>query len=214
MEHLRVLALQVAKDYTSDIYLFQDLEATYRWLDDHQDEVEDVIIECHDQPLFLNVDDPKTDPWLWHSADEMFFNILDGGDLKSVKKFLLPFKDLLSVSGVEDIVHAPVPGVVRSSVDAQLTLLRTGFQRMRIEGKLTDVVFISDDETRYPAHRAFLAPMSEYLDDLFCGSFTESGPGTADEPIEIEVEYPGSCVECVLGECFPALPLFNADGLC
>ncbi|KAJ7673472.1 hypothetical protein B0H17DRAFT_1083119 [Mycena rosella] len=198
VEHLRVLALQVAKDYTSDIYLLSDLEATYRWLDDHQDEVEDVIIEFHDQPLFLNVPDPKTDPWLWHSADEMFFNILDGGDLKSVKKFLLPFKDLLTVAGVEDIVNAPVPGLVRSSVDAQLTLLRTGFQTMRVEGKLTDVVFISDDEARYGAHRAFLAPMSEYLNDLFCGSFTESGPGTADDPVEIEVDYPGACVEATM----------------
>ncbi|KAJ6602456.1 hypothetical protein DFH09DRAFT_968836 [Mycena vulgaris] len=198
VEHLRVLALQIAKDYTSDIYLLSDLEATYRWLDDHQDEVEDVIIEFHDQPLFLNVSDPRSDPWLWHSADEMFFNILDGGELKSVKKFLLPFKDLLTVSGVEDIINAPVPGLVRSSVDAQLTLLRTGFQTMRMEGKLTDVVFISDDESRYGAHRAFLAPMSDYLNDLFCGSFTESGPGTADDPIEIEVDYSGPCVEATL----------------
>ncbi|KAJ7471857.1 hypothetical protein FB451DRAFT_1251196 [Mycena latifolia] len=196
--HLRVLALQVAKDYTSDIYLLSDLEATYKWLDDHQDEVEDVIIEFHDQPLFLNVADPRTDPWLWHSADEMFFNIIDGGELKSVKKFLLPFKDLLTVSGVEDIVNAPVPGLERSSVDTQLTLLRTGFQTMRMEGKLTDVVFISDDESRYGAHRAFLAPMSDYLNDLFCGSFTESGPGTADDPVEIEVDYSGACVEATL----------------
>ncbi|KAJ7119509.1 hypothetical protein C8R44DRAFT_176382 [Mycena epipterygia] len=198
VKHLRVLALEVAKDYTSDIYLLSDLEATYRWLDDHQDEVEDFIIDHHDQPLFLNVDDPKTDPWLFHTADEMFFNILDGGELKSVKKFLLPFKDLLSVSGVEDIVNAPVPGLVRSSVDAQLTLLRTGFQTMRVEGKLTDVVFIADDDTRHGAHRAFLAPTSDYLNDLFCGAFTESGPGTADDPVEVEVDYSGPCVEATL----------------
>ncbi|KAJ7736786.1 hypothetical protein DFH07DRAFT_842830 [Mycena maculata] len=198
VEHLRVLALQVAKDYTADIYLLQDLEATYKWLDDHQDEVEDGIIEYHDEPLFLNVDDPRSDPWVWHAADEMFFNILEGGDLKSVKKFLTPFKDLLSVAGVEDIVNAPVPGVARSSVEAQLILLRKGFQTMRMEGKLTDVVFIADDEARYGAHRAFLAPMSDYLNDLFCGSFTESGPGTADDPVEIEVDYPGPCVECIL----------------
>ncbi|KAJ7629420.1 hypothetical protein DFH06DRAFT_1338309 [Mycena polygramma] len=198
VEHLRVLALQVAKDYTSDVYLLSDLESTYRWLDDNQDEVEDIIVEYHDEPIFLNVDDPKTDPWLWHSADEMFFNIVDSGDLKSVKKFLLPFKDLLTVSGVEDIINAPVPGLVRSTVDAQLMQLRTGFQAMRMEGKLTDVVFVADDEARYGAHRAYLAPMSEYLNDLFCGSFTEAGPGTADDPVEIEVDYSGPCVEAIL----------------
>ncbi|KAJ7641407.1 hypothetical protein FB45DRAFT_900138 [Roridomyces roridus] len=198
VEHLRVLALQVAKDYTSDVYVQQDLEATYRWLDDRQDVVEEILIEFHDEPLFLNVNDPRTDPWLWHCADEMFFNIVDGGDLKSVKKFLMPFKDLLSVAGVENIKHAPVPGVERSTTESQLTLLRQGFQTMRAEAKLTDVVFVADDDMRYPAHRAFLAPMSEYLNDLFCGSFTESGPGTAEEPIEIELDYPGSCVDCIL----------------
>ncbi|KAJ7186780.1 hypothetical protein C8R46DRAFT_279690 [Mycena filopes] len=198
VEHLRVLALQVAKDYTSDIYLLADLESTYKWLDTHQDEVLDSLIEFHDEPLFLNVDDPKTDPWQWHCADEMFFNILDGGDLKSVKKFLRPLKDLLTVAGVEDIVHAPVPGLERATVETQLSLLRAGFQTMRLEGKLTDVVFVADDETRYGAHRAYLAPQSEYLNDLFCGSFTEAGPGTAEDPVEIEVDYSGVCVEAVL----------------
>ncbi|KAF7361321.1 BTB domain-containing protein [Mycena sanguinolenta] len=206
IEHLRVLALQVAKDYTSDIYLLSDLEATYAWLEEHQHELEDSMIEFHDEPLFLNVDDPKTDPWSFNSADELFFNIRDGGDLKSVKKFLLPFKDLLTVSGVEDIVNAPVPGVELSSVETQLSVLRKGFQAMRLEGKLIDVVFISDDETRYPAHRAYLAPMSEYLQDLFTGSFTEAGPGTADEPIEIEVDYPGPCVEAILDYLYLAKP--------
>ncbi|KAJ7280333.1 hypothetical protein C8J57DRAFT_1175059 [Mycena rebaudengoi] len=199
VDHLRVLCSQVAKDLPSDPYCLSDLLETYKWLDDHQDVVEDIIVNYHSEPLFLNVDDPATEPWLWHSADEMFFNILDGGDLKSVKKFLMPFKDLLSVAGVEDIVNPTVPtGLVRSSVDTQLTTLRTGLQTMRFEGKLTDVVFISDDDTRYPAHRSFLAPMSEYLNDLFCGSFTEAGPGTADDPVEIEVDYPGACVDAAL----------------
>ncbi|KAF7297128.1 BTB domain-containing protein [Mycena indigotica] len=206
VEHLRVLALRIAKDFTSDVYVLSDLEATYKWLDDHQDEVEDEIIEFHDEPLFLNVDDPKSDPWVWHSADEMFFNIMDGGDLKSVKKSLLRFRDLLSVAGVEDIIQAPVPGLERSSIDTQLGILRRGFQMMREEGKLTDVVFVCDDETRKPAHRAWLAPMSEYLNDLFCGSFTEAGPGTADDPIVVEVDYSGPCVETVLDFMYTVKP--------
>ncbi|KAF7320872.1 BTB domain-containing protein [Mycena chlorophos] len=196
--HLRVLALKVAKDFTSDIYVLADLQATYKYLDDFQDEAEDIISVYHDEPLFLNVEDPKTDPWVFHCADEMFFNILDGGDLKSVKKFLQPFRDLLAVTGVEDIVQIPIPKVEQSSVETQLAMLRTGFESMRAEGKLTDVVFVCDDESRQLAHRAFVAPMSEYLSDLFLGSFTEAGPGTAEEPVEVEVDYPGQCVAAVL----------------
>ncbi|CAK5278239.1 unnamed protein product [Mycena citricolor] len=211
VEHLRVLALQVAQDLPSDIYVLSDLQATYEWLDDHQHLAEEIIVEMHDQPLFLNVDDPRTERWVWHCADEMFFNILDGGDLKSVKKFLVPWRDLLSVAGVDDIVNAPVPATERSSVETQLQMLRDGFQSMRVQGLLTDVVFVSEptstdaeDGTRFPAHRAFLAPMSEYLNDLFCGSFTESGPGTADDPIEVDLEYSALTVEAVLDFMYQA----------
>lgn len=203
MEHLCVLALQVARDHPSNPYVLSDLKATYDWLDQHQDEAEDIIINLHDKRIFLNVDDPHTESWTWHSADEMFFNITnEGGDLKMVHKFLEPYRDLLYVSGVEEILKPVVPTPTISSAQAKLDSLYSGFNLMRVEGKLTDVVFITEDEQRFPAHRAVLAPMSEYLQDLFCGEFTESGPASSSEPIEIDVEYTGPCFQAVLGESF------------
>ena len=197
-----MLALQVARDHPSNQHVLSSLEATYKWLDDHQDEAADIIIEYHDKPLFLNVDDPKRELWVWHCADEMFFNISDG-DMKPVGKFLQAFKDLLTVAGVESIVNPAVPeGTLVVTAQAKLSALHDGFNSMRVEGKLTDVVFVTSDEPeqRFLAHRTILVPMSEYLRDLFCGDFAESGPASTEEPIEVELEYSGKCVGCILGK--------------
>ncbi|KAK0187120.1 hypothetical protein F5146DRAFT_1063566 [Armillaria mellea] len=214
IQHLRVLALEVARDHTFDRHVLSDLEATYKWLDEHQDEVGEEMITLHQEHLFLNVDDPKRDVWMWNSADDMFFNITENGEFKTVHKFLEPYKDLLYVSGVESINDPPRPEPVLSSVEAQFSKLREGFNAMRLEGKLTDVVFVTEDEQRFAAHRSFLSPMSEYLRDLFCGEFTEAGPASADEPIEVGVEYPGSCLKTLLDFIYTGTaPDFDDIGL-
>ncbi|KAF8993066.1 hypothetical protein BDZ89DRAFT_1185754 [Hymenopellis radicata] len=112
----------------------------------------------------------RVDVWLWNCADEMFLNFTDGGDLKAVRKFLQPYKDLLYVSGVEEIMNPPAPETEFTSVEAQYAPLSKGYAE--------------NNEERFPAHRSFLAPMSEYLKDLFCGDFTEAGPESSAEPIE------------------------------
>lgn len=182
-----------------DRHVLADLKTVYKWLDEHQDEIGNELITYHDERLFLNVDDPTVDVWIWNSADEMFLNIVDNGDIKAVRQFLQPFTDLLYVAGVEEIVYPKAPEPKLSSVEAQHALLKAGFNEMRLGGILTDVVFVSEDEERFPAHRAFLAPMSEYLKDLFCGDFTEAGPATAAEPMEVGVDYSGACVKTILG---------------
>ncbi|KAK0447435.1 uncharacterized protein EV420DRAFT_1713851 [Desarmillaria tabescens] len=214
IQHLRVLALEVARDHTFDRHVLSDLKATYKWLDEHQDEVGEEMIKLHQERLFLNVDDPKSDVWMWNSADEMFFNITETEEFKTVHKFLEPYKDLLYVSGVESISDPPRPEPVLSSVEAQFSKLREGFNVMRLEEKLTDVVFVTEDDQHFAAHRSFLSPMSEYLRDLFCGEFTEAGPASADEPIEVSVEYPGKCLKTVLDFIYTGTtPDFDDIGL-
>ncbi|KAG7442137.1 uncharacterized protein BT62DRAFT_1010912 [Guyanagaster necrorhizus] len=198
IQHLHVLALEVARDHPFDRHLLFDLNATYNWLDERQDEVGEEMIDLHQERLFLNVDDPNSDVWVWNSADEMFFSITENGEFKTVHKFLELYRDLLYVSGVESINDPPRPEPVLSSVETQFSKLREGFNTMRLEDKLTDVVFVTEDGQRFAAHRSFLSPMSEYLRDLFCGEFTEAGPASADEPIEVSVEYPGKCLKTVL----------------
>lgn len=198
--HLRTLTLQVANDNPSSEHVLSDLEATYKWLNAQYDEARDIMIQHHNEPLFLNVDDPSHNAWVWHCADELSFNIFDSSGLYSVRKFLVPFRDLLLVSGVEEIVNATCPTTLVSSPDVQLTSLRSCFNSMRQTQKLTDVVFIALNGDEFPAHRSLLVSTSEYFQDLFCGEFHESGPASAENPVEVPVMHSSSCLKSTLGE--------------
>jgi hypothetical protein len=78
---------------------------------------------------------------------------------------------------------------------------------MRERQELTDVVFEADDDDEEdkvpipPAHRAFLSACSEHFKHLFTGTFAESRPASANNPIKISVKgYSSQCVRLVLGE--------------
>ena len=205
MDHLCVLALRVAKDHSSNVYLLRDLQDTYFWLNAHQDEAADYIIHFHDQKLFLNVDDPATEQWSWQCADEMFFSVgrAEGStvQLRTVRKFLTPYSDLLVIAGVEDIIYPTAP---LTTGITSLNRLYSGFNKLRQEQQLTDVIFVCDEsETRLPAHRFLLAATSSYLNDLFCGEFREGeAAASAGQPIEVAMEHSGASVEAVLGMSF------------
>lgn len=203
--HLRTLALRVAIDNPSNEHVLSDLEATYKWLNTQVRDAGNIMIQHHAQPLFLNVDDPLHDVWTWHCADELFFNISDSRGLYAVRKFLEPFKDLLRVSGVEEILNPPCPETQVSSADMQLTSLRLAFDSMRQERTLTDVIFLALNGDEFPAHRSLLVSTSEYFRDLFCGSFREAGPASAENPVEVSVNHSSLCLKSTLGEPLPFL---------
>ncbi|KIY62733.1 hypothetical protein CYLTODRAFT_458738 [Cylindrobasidium torrendii FP15055 ss-10] len=206
IEHLRVLVLMVARDHIGNSTVLFDLERTYKYLDEHQDEIGDALWRYHDQKLFLNVHDPHIDAWVWNSADDLFFNIVDNGELVSVRTFLEPFKDLLYVAGVEEIKYPEAPKPALTPVETQYAKLKEEMNIMRESGVLTDVVLVCEDEVQYLAHRAFLATMSEYLKDLFCGDFTEAGPASAADPVRVNVDYSGECVGVVIDFIYTGKP--------
>ncbi|KAM6499320.1 hypothetical protein JOM56_004828 [Amanita muscaria] len=52
--------------------------------------------------LFLNVDDPESNDWTWHSASNLVIDLLDIGDMHGVKGFLRNYNGLLKGAGVKN----------------------------------------------------------------------------------------------------------------
>ncbi|KIL60390.1 hypothetical protein M378DRAFT_180440 [Amanita muscaria Koide BX008] len=52
--------------------------------------------------LFLNVDDPESNDWTWHSASNLVIDLLDIGDMHGVKGFLRNYNELLKGAGVKN----------------------------------------------------------------------------------------------------------------
>lgn len=193
--------MRVAKDHSSDAHLLRDLEATYMWLDAHQDEAADYIIQFHDLKLFLNVGDPKTEEWSWQCADELFFDVsrAEGStvQLRTIGEFLRPYSDLLAIAGVEDIMYPTVP---MTTGITPLHKLYSGFNKLRKKRRLTDVVFVCDGgKTRLLAHRFLLAATSSFLDDLFFEELKDEAAVAVEKSVEVAMDHSGVSVEAVLG---------------
>ncbi|KAF8970968.1 hypothetical protein BDZ97DRAFT_1410625 [Flammula alnicola] len=95
------------------------------------------------------------------------------------------------------------------SETSKLEAMRKGFDNLRKEKALTDVVFIAHeatDDDLHPedsqplvAHRAFLAALSEYFSDSFCGGFAESRVASPEDPVQLNVsDHSRQCVQLVL----------------
>lgn len=201
--------------------LIHDLESTYAFLEDNIGSAtgED-IVQIRDGALFLNVESPDTDTWVWDEGDRLVFETHDmGNSVRYVRAFLLPYSKLLRAAGVLQVYHPQyIANPAADSESSKLESIRLGFNGLRIKEALTDVVFIprtleegdnAGDEESQPgdqkplvAHRSFLAVFSEYFADAFCGGFAESRTASSVDPVRMDVlDYSRECVELVLGLC-------------
>jgi hypothetical protein len=168
------------------------------------------MIQHHARKLFLNVADPKVMIWEWHSAEDLLLGAKETmRNFHPVRKFLLSFKNLLVVSGVQQLTNAALPERSSDSgLEISLQSIRSVFCLMRDERQLTDVIFITDAEddnpTLFYAHRAYLASCCDHFKDAFTNKesvMLESLPASSDSPVQISVKgHSSRCVEIVLGK--------------
>lgn len=206
-----MLALQVSSDYPQDRGVLQDLRDTYAWLDEHSEDARVHMIQHHAHKLFLNVADPEKMTWEWHSADDLLLGIKESmHTFHPIHEFLLSFKSLLVVSGVQQLTHATLPQkAINNSLEVSPHSMRLEFSLMRSERQLIDVLFIPDaedselDDANLYAHRVYLATCSDYFKTLFTGDFRESRPASEEFPIHVPlIGHSRRCVGIVLGKSF------------
>lgn len=187
------------------------LKKTYQWLSTESSTaiVGPAMDSLRNEQLFLNVEDPTTDVWQWAAAEEMAFENHDVENVQRVRKFLLPFKPFLEVSGVIDVKYPDMnlardPG---AADDDELEVARKGFEEMRESRTFTDVVFTSQEEdhlalesrTEFYAHRNFLSAFGGYFKDMFTGNFQEARQASVANPVRIPLSHSKFAIKTVLG---------------
>ena len=123
--------------------MLSDLKATYKWLNENVDEISSDIKNANSKEIFLNVDNPNSDQWVWHSASTLVKDLHDVGDLHDVKGFLRKYDSLLEAAGVRTIhktTAKPVAATDRTS------LHRSRFCELRERGFEVNVTFKTVDE--------------------------------------------------------------------
>jgi sacsin len=218
ISHLSALSSLPIQNQFQRRIIIHDMIETLKWLNENVDDSDDnTLYDLQYENIFLNVDDPSTEPWdsSWKNANELAFEAedIDGG-IRCVRQFLLPYDKLLRAAGVVHVIHphCPASNISKSASDT-LQSIRTGFNDLRRKGLWTDVVFLTtardDDDTgsvpSLVAHRSFLSVFSDYFVDLFCGEFREAHDASSSNPIQFPVErsagdyYSTECVQLLLG---------------
>lgn len=186
-----------------------DLRETYTFLCDNCTSFLTTEIDLlHDGNIFLNVDDPETEVWQWDTWSELVFETHDTeGSFRCVRNFLKNYEALLRIAGVLEVYHPPyVSDNTANSESEKLQAIREGFDTLRTDNSLIDVMFIpandEHEETQDPplvAHRVFLAVISEHFSSMFRGDFAESRLASTQDPLKLEVPYSRPCIRLILG---------------
>ncbi|EDR09990.1 uncharacterized protein LACBIDRAFT_317830 [Laccaria bicolor S238N-H82] len=203
-----VMHLRILSKFSRSDTLLRDVTATYTFLNDNAEAARNVIIQHHDEKIFLNVDDTSRDEWTWEAADNLAFSTRDIEEVQRVRHFLTPFKNLLLSAGVVPVYHPPVGDASPSTSDSVLLLqIRTGFNEMRKARQFIDVVFVPSSgsqlgegeiDLELVAHRNFLAVYSDYFRDAFCGDYKEALAASSSDPIRFPVDHSKPCIAAVL----------------
>ncbi|EIN04202.1 hypothetical protein PUNSTDRAFT_146680 [Punctularia strigosozonata HHB-11173 SS5] len=172
VHHLKALA-RIASDQAPTLELLGDITQTYQWLEERNVEAGDHLLDFHTEPLFLNVDDPRTECWQWDSAEQLIFNAPDEDRRRAVRGFLQQYRKLILAGGGHEIQAADRPEVPRSSAEEALNIWRCALRYFRDQKKFVDVTIWAEDAV-FDAHRVVLAASSEYFKTLFASGVAES----------------------------------------
>jgi hypothetical protein len=178
---LKVLTTRIAQDHPGDRTLLSDIQATYKWLDDHSEEAEVPLSSARHLKLFLNVNDPIEDEWTgqWEAAQNIVLNLhYDYEHLKTAREFLLKYDKLLRAAGCSSMQifsrdgHEPA----RTQLESDNQRSREVQNEMRKAGVLTDMVFVP---TSHPS-------------EVYMGAGGDYGDGRDDgsEGIEEDPKFP------------------------
>ncbi|RXW22295.1 hypothetical protein EST38_g3559 [Candolleomyces aberdarensis] len=192
--------------------VLHDLKATYQWLTKNSPAVVSFADQLKDEPIFLNVNNPEIDEWIWSSASQMAFEVSDLTNIQGVRDFLKPYDRFLKAAGVVETYYPKLDEDNEHSGDSyDLKLfrsLRANLNEQRLGGNFTDVLFLPQKEasglTReklylldHPSlrgHRGYLASCTPWFKKVFLEA-SQKGVGWSEDGIVYLADDGGTAVD-------------------
>ena len=178
------MTTRIAQDHPGNLSLLSDIQATYKWLDDHSEEAKVPLSSARHLNLFLNVSDPTEDEWSgqWETAENIVLNLhYDHQSLKAARDFLLKYDKLLRAAGCSTMKIFDRDG--REPAPSQSELcnqrLREAANEMRRARVLTDMIFV-------PTSRHPEVSMRALDDEYGGGSGIGEGEYMSDDGVELD----------------------------
>ena len=179
-EHLKYMIGQCKQISQEDLkFYIHDVRATYAYLQENSGSAER-IPDIKESRVFFNIDTTDVDRLsavdLERSLTSAKFLCLnspvDAGSIKVTRKFLIPYEQLLKALGCKSVVQ-PTSRAARPSLHGTESPMTTAMKQiltLRDQCQLVDVVFEAEGREK-PAHRIFLAAVSDYCRAQFSGEW-------------------------------------------
>lgn len=177
-EHLHFLISRRSNITPRDLQEYlKDVQACYNHLQDNADSARS-IQGIREAQIWFNFDTTQIDviskanvEGSLTSAKLLCLNTpYDPGLIRATRKFLVPYERLLKVLGCKSVVQpapaAPLPQDNAPPMAQSMAKIR----RLRDQSQLTDVIFKAEGLEK-PAHKIFLAAVSEYCEAQFLGAW-------------------------------------------
>lgn len=173
----------------------RDIQASYTYLQDHA--VETSQISCiRSAEMWINLDTSdvgkiKVDDISSALCPARLLCMNCPSDplpLKVARKFLVPYERLLAVLGCPSVVQPPKePKRATANNTAALPMVSTmkQIQKFRQEGTFADIIFQAEGRDK-PAHKVFMAAVSEYCRVQFTGAWAQLPRDNKPEVIKFD----------------------------
>ena len=170
----------------------RDVQASYTYLQDHAEETKK-IPNIRLAEIWINLDTSdvskiKVDDISLALSPARLLCMNCPSDplpLKVVRRFLIPYEHLLAILGCRSVIQPP-KGPKRNMENIGLPMVSAmkQIQKFRQEGAFVDVIFQAEGRSK-PAHKIFMAAVSEYCRVQFTGEWGQLLP---DKTVVIELE--------------------------
>ena len=179
-EHLKYMVSQCKQIDPDDLAEYvKDIQASYEYLQENS-KFTTGISGIQASKIFFNTDTTDVDristidlEKTLTSAKFLCLNSpVDAGIIKVSRKFLVPYEKLLRALGCKSVVQPTnrTPRPFPHQTESPLTTILKEVLSLRDEGQLIDVVFEAEGREK-PAHRIFMAAVSDYCRAQFSGEW-------------------------------------------
>lgn len=139
----------------------------------------------------------------WTNSSNLCLGLeYDSLPLQKVRSFLAPFQELLGHFGVKKLKGPAIPAQAPRITDHN-SLVLSGFQRLRREGRSFDVKLIVQSQV-FQAHWTLLSAVSRYWDGMLLSGMIETRTRTVELP-EMRPDIVSSLLDYIYSGRIPAI---------
>ncbi|KAG8937653.1 hypothetical protein FRC00_002981 [Tulasnella sp. 408] len=189
VQHLVVLATNIAPTHGQSPWLVKSIKEVYDWLQNNKEKAQKPLAALSAKPIWLNADEVESGTGTWCAASQLKFELgYDRPDVYDAKRFLHQYRGLLLAAGASE--HSlPEVEALEVEITPHSERVWSAFIKLLEDDQLVDIRFTPEGaEKPIFAHKLVLAAAIPYFIPEFTSGPRDSvGSGSSASYMEYEL---------------------------